>query len=207
MKVGTERRDICSRVTDRNVAVVLAVTVGLHVAGSSLDKWSSDRVVGGGEDFVANEETGSVVELLELVHDGCKVVVLSLVPGWVALYSVSRGLLVAKHFCISYWVNLSGESVEIDKEVDTSVGKGAHTALVVSLWVDMVYTNGIRSKLLHELSIETALVVVDERIGRSQLVGNAWKTSVLRRGWYTICLLYTSPSPRDRQKSRMPSSA
>ena len=25
-------------------------------------------------------------------------------------------------------------------------------------------------------------------------------------GWYT-CLLYTSPSPRDRQKSRMPSSA
>ena len=26
-------------------------------------------------------------------------------------------------------------------------------------------------------------------------------------GWIEICLLYTSPSPRDRQKSRMPSSA
>ena len=26
-------------------------------------------------------------------------------------------------------------------------------------------------------------------------------------GLYTACLLYTSPSPRDRQKSRMPSSA
>ena len=25
--------------------------------------------------------------------------------------------------------------------------------------------------------------------------------------WMKICLLYTSPSPRDRQKSRMPSSA
>ena len=25
--------------------------------------------------------------------------------------------------------------------------------------------------------------------------------------WYYFCLLYTSPSPRDRQKSRMPSSA
>ena len=25
--------------------------------------------------------------------------------------------------------------------------------------------------------------------------------------WVYICLLYTSPSPRDRQKSRMPSSA
>ena len=26
-------------------------------------------------------------------------------------------------------------------------------------------------------------------------------------GWLEACLLYTSPSPRDRQKSRMPSSA
>ena len=26
-------------------------------------------------------------------------------------------------------------------------------------------------------------------------------------GVYVVCLLYTSPSPRDRQKSRMPSSA
>ena len=26
-------------------------------------------------------------------------------------------------------------------------------------------------------------------------------------GTYKVCLLYTSPSPRDRQKSRMPSSA
>ena len=25
--------------------------------------------------------------------------------------------------------------------------------------------------------------------------------------WFNTCLLYTSPSPRDRQKSRMPSSA
>ena len=30
--------------------------------------------------------------------------------------------------------------------------------------------------------------------------------SKLKR-WVVICLLYTSPSPRDRQKSRMPSSA
>src|SRR5665213_514740 len=28
-----------------------------------------------------------------------------------------------------------------------------------------------------------------------------------RAGWLMFCLLYTSPSPRDRQKSRMPSSA
>ena len=29
----------------------------------------------------------------------------------------------------------------------------------------------------------------------------------VRLGWSKSCLLYTSPSPRDRQKSRMPSSA
>ena len=29
----------------------------------------------------------------------------------------------------------------------------------------------------------------------------------LYKEWRAICLLYTSPSPRDRQKSRMPSSA
>ena len=28
-----------------------------------------------------------------------------------------------------------------------------------------------------------------------------------RKGQFCFCLLYTSPSPRDRQKSRMPSSA
>ena len=40
-----------------------------------------------------------------------------------------------------------------------------------------------------------------------------WDTPKTSRGWknmnahYHSCLLYTSPSPRDRQKSRMPSSA
>ena len=45
----------------------------------------------------------------------------------------------------------------------------------------------------------------DERI--TELGG---RTSVLNPVFYTLsfgCLLYTSPSPRDRQKSRMPSSA
>ena len=38
------------------------------------------------------------------------------------------------------------------------------------------------------------------------LTGNlgVGKTTFIK---YIICLLYTSPSPRDRQKSRMPSSA
>ena len=34
----------------------------------------------------------------------------------------------------------------------------------------------------------------------------AWKKG-LKTGLYYFCLLYTSPSPRDRTRSRMPSSA
>ena len=37
--------------------------------------------------------------------------------------------------------------------------------------------------------------------------GNLCGTPALSNNWARICLLYTSPSPRDRQKSRMPSSA
>ena len=33
------------------------------------------------------------------------------------------------------------------------------------------------------------------------------RASICGHEWTGICLLYTSPSPRDRQKSRMPSSA
>ena len=40
-----------------------------------------------------------------------------------------------------------------------------------------------------------------------QLMGSSPPTAVLSYVGYEICLLYTSPSPRDRQKSRMPSSA
>ena len=54
---------------------------------------------------------------------------------------------------------------------------------------------------------------LDPEIVRSHVSDGSWKLTSLgfnidisddRRG---DCLLYTSPSPRDRQKSRMPSSA
>ena len=55
---------------------------------------------------------------------------------------------------------------------------------------------GLKNKLS---SLQRKLFVVDTAIALSGLIAG------LVVSW--ICLLYTSPSPRDRQKSRMPSSA
>ena len=43
--------------------------------------------------------------------------------------------------------------------------------------------------------------------GKSELLKKLVNKRRSLVGRVTICLLYTSPSPRDRQKSRMPSSA
>ena len=42
---------------------------------------------------------------------------------------------------------------------------------------------------------------------RTNVTGSAVFLRLIKEGDYAACLLYTSPSPRDRQKSRMPSSA
>ena len=48
-----------------------------------------------------------------------------------------------------------------------------------------------------------ALQPVMQRLGRGPIAGDgAWPAAILMS-----CLLYTSPSPRDRTRSRMPSSA
>ena len=43
--------------------------------------------------------------------------------------------------------------------------------------------------------------------GQKKAYERCWPKFGLTRDQGMICLLYTSPSPRDRQKSRMPSSA
>ena len=57
----------------------------------------------------------------------------------------------------------------------------------VSIWLDDLSRSRIESGSLQDL------------IANKNVVGVTTNPS--------ICLLYTSPSPRDRQKSRMPSSA
>ena len=56
-----------------------------------------------------------------------------------------------------------------------------------------------------EHSDEAIRALQDARLRAVYCYGNA--NTSLADWWYSSCLLYTSPSPRDRQKSRMPSSA
>ena len=46
----------------------------------------------------------------------------------------------------------------------------------------------------------------EERIKKLKIIAKT-TVDIYGIGMYSLCLLYTSPSPRDRQKSRMPSSA
>ena len=50
-------------------------------------------------------------------------------------------------------------------------------------------------------TIEVEVLTEEGALGRAAVPSGA------STGKYEACLLYTSPSPRDRQKSRMPSSA
>ena len=69
---------------------------------------------------------------------------------------------------------------------------------------------------------ERFIVLKEEKVLPANLVADVWRMASTRQlteekvreiqqasplGRVLACLLYTSPSPRDRQKSRMPSSA
>ena len=62
--------------------------------------------------------------------------------------------------------------------------------------------------VIHDLCVgsDHFLYLIEMRLGQVfGFAGIGLQVIKLNEGW--ICLLYTSPSPRDRQKSRMPSSA
>jgi len=68
------------------------------------------------------------------------------------------------------------------------------------------FENGIASKVNFRLPKDTRLGIEGEWRKRSYLVHEAFRPGPNPK-LVMICLLYTSPSPRDRTRSRMPSSA
>ena len=76
----------------------------------------------------------------------------------------------------------------------SSVWYGLYRYLADTLKLDVALSNPYNTKV-----IAASLKKTDRT--------DAYHLANLLRGGYIACLLYTSPSPRDRQKSRMPSSA
>ena len=68
-----------------------------------------------------------------------------------------------------------------------------------------LFRNLVRELYLHERIITTEAKARSIRSDAERLITKAKKGASAAD--YRICLLYTSPSPRDRTRSRMPSSA
>ena len=59
----------------------------------------------------------------------------------------------------------------------------------------------------YKLNLQAPEIVVNTPAQNSQHDSNSPKGSVISFSGIASCLLYTSPSPRDKRQSRMPSSA
>ena len=70
--------------------------------------------------------------------------------------------------------------------------------------ISKIYEGPPQVKAIDELSLEIQEGDLVSIVGQS---GSGKSTLLNMIGLLDTCLLYTSPSPRDRQKSRMPSSA
>ena len=69
----------------------------------------------------------------------------------------------------------------------------------------------VNQKIDEDITVETSIKSLEDakKEGATALFGEKYgdQVRVVTMGEFSNCLLYTSPSPRDRQKSRMPSSA
>ena len=82
------------------------------------------------------------------------------------------------------------------------------TTTVTTQPVPSEVTAESRSQISHNIPGQFAAFIQEEYPTFVEFVKAYYKSQELRGYCFDIiCLLYTSPSPRDRQKSRMPSSA
>ena len=93
---------------------------------------------------------------------------------------------------------IQGIEIEISSELGTQgTGLGTSSALTVGLLNALYAYKGIDpefpAETLARQACEIEIDCLDKPIGKQDQ--------------YAVCLLYTSPSPRDRTRSRMPSSA
>ena len=79
---------------------------------------------------------------------------------------------------------------------------------LVSLIPEDYFINKKDSKIkTSDIFIWYIILIFKNLIGYSLILGGIMMLILPGQGLFTICLLYTSPSPRDAHESRMPSSA
>ena len=83
------------------------------------------------------------------------------------------------------------------------------TEIFVKAHIRRLELHGIPAYVIHHGDDDAGdlLVKLSTLDGQASLFRREYDMETGERHWSCICLLYTSPSPRDRQKSRMPSSA
>ena len=90
------------------------------------------------------------------------------------------------------------------------------TALVLSLTRNAaitfqrpvaVFSLEMSSVQLVQRMISSETAIPSDKLRKGDLDKGEWNNLVSMTGKLSACLLYTSPSPRDRTRSRMPSSA
>ena len=79
----------------------------------------------------------------------------------------------------------------------------------VAMWIDLSSPKNqpVRNKVTNRLNSDTYTIEKNCATAETKLITDESEDDDNELTIENVCLLYTSPSPRDRQKSRMPSSA
>ena len=121
-------------------------------------------------------------------------------------YQLGGGGIFIREATALIWNNLIADNV--GSHLSNTTGLGGGILVISSTTPVRIYSNTIRANVAQSVTLASS-VPISPGVGGGIVVGDA--SSAIITGNQIIsnvaCLLYTSPSPRDRQRSRMPSSA
>ena len=74
---------------------------------------------------------------------------------------------------MAYRINRRIKSIQIYQQIYPRICKCRHTPIMISIRINMINANRIRSQCLHQLGVELALCGIREGIGFRQLICNS----------------------------------